>query len=290
MRNDARDELEHIPSLKADPLDHDAYQAPVEPMRTLPPSRAPQASAAPAASGNGALWVVIVALVIALAGLAWWAHQQMSLLGQQLVATQENFARVSEEASGRIQDISGKVVATESSSTTDSESLKLRVKQLEAKLADVGRLQQAFTSQHQSQQSQLGSQGKAAEQLAAQLMLQQNSLTQLQGQVQTQLKALSAQQEARKAELAELAELHALPAQIKSLNGQIAGLKKGGDSSAAIKRLEQELLILRSQQETSPSARQSSTLEFDAYRAQVTRNLTTLQSQIQNLQRQLDGR
>ena len=57
---------------------------------------------------------------------------------QQLVATQESFARISEEAAGRIQDISGKVVATESSVTSGSEALKLQVKQLENKLAETG--------------------------------------------------------------------------------------------------------------------------------------------------------
>lgn len=64
--------------------------------------------------------------MIALGGLGWWSFQQISLMEQQLVATQESFARISEEAAGRIQDISGKVVATESPVTSGSEALKLK--------------------------------------------------------------------------------------------------------------------------------------------------------------------
>ena len=47
--------------------------------------------------------------------------------------------------------------------------------------------------------------------------------------------------------------------------------------------------MLRSELENRPAA-SSNTAEFDAFRAQVTRNITTLQSQIANLQGQLDAR
>ena len=116
--------------------------------------------------GTGPLWALIGALVIALGGLSWWSYQQVLHMQESIVATQDAFARISEEAAGRIQDISGKVVATESSVTSDSEALKLRIKQLETRLAEV-------TKQQQNLNGQQSGQGKRLDQLAADLKAQQ---------------------------------------------------------------------------------------------------------------------
>src|SRR3989338_7625946 len=220
MRNDAHDELDHVPSLRADQRDHDhddyAADHP-EPARGNAYGRA--AVAAPVKSAStGPLWALVGALMIALGGLGWWSFQQISLMEQQLVATQESFARISEEAAGRIQDISGKVVATESSVTSGSEALKLQVKQLESKLAE---------------------QSKFDEKIAG-------------------------------------------------LRSEIDALKKQGNSSQAIARVEQDLLVLKSDLETRSAG--SSTAEFDAFRAQMTRNISTLQAQVLNLQQKIDAR
>lgn len=77
------------------------------------------------------MWALLGASFIALAGLGWWSFQQISLMEQQLVATQESFARISEEAAGRLQAISGKVEASESGVTSSSEALKLQLRQLQ---------------------------------------------------------------------------------------------------------------------------------------------------------------
>ncbi len=123
MRNDTLDELDTVPSLKTDDLDRDDFvQQRVDRGQPL------RAVAAPSRSSTGPLWALIAALLMAMAGLAWWSFQQIMLMEQQLVATQESFAKISEDAAGRLQDISGKVVAAESSSTTEAEALKLRVK------------------------------------------------------------------------------------------------------------------------------------------------------------------
>ena len=62
--------------------------------------------------------------------------------------------------------------------------------------------------------------------------------------------------------------------------------------SAAIDRLEQDIVVLKSQQDNRPAAPQGggNTAEFDAFRGQMTRNINTLQAQIQNLQQQLNAR
>ncbi|MFZ3152747.1 ATPase [Pseudomonas sp.] len=283
MRNDAHDELDHVPSLRADQRDHDHddYAADhAQPARANSYGRA--AAAVPVKSAStGPLWALVGALMIALGGLGWWSFQQISLMEQQLVATQESFARISEEAAGRIQDISGKVVATESTVTSGSEALKLQVKQLESKLAELSKQQQGASSQRSEQSKRL-------EQLAVQLKSQEGSSAALDASV----KKINAEQAALKSEQAALKSALAgqskVDEQLAGLSGEIAALKKQGNPNQAIARIEQDLLVLKSDLETRSAG--SSTAEFDAFRAQMTRNISTLQAQVQNLQQQIDAR
>jgi hypothetical protein len=143
MRNDAHDDFDDVPSLRADILDDDDFP---KNTRTTMHSRTPPVVKVKAAS-TGPLWALVGALFFAFAGLAWWSFQQISLMEQQLVATQESFARISEEAAGRLQDISGKVVASQTNVTSDSEALKLQIKQLENQLQDQGKQQQGVAGQ-----------------------------------------------------------------------------------------------------------------------------------------------
>ena len=139
MRNDANDDFDDIPSLRmrADIPDDDDFL----------PNRQPHVQARPApvvadkvkGPSTGPLWALVGALLCALGFLAWWSFQQISLMERQLVATQESFARISEDAAGRLQEFSGKVVAGQSNVMSDSEALKLQIKQLESKLQDQGK-------------------------------------------------------------------------------------------------------------------------------------------------------
>ena len=299
MRNDAHDELEHIPSLRPDPTDRDDLDGfsdlPNERLvRRGEPAYTPEPLATPARvaarrSGSGALWALVLALLIAIAGLGWWSYQQISLMGMQLVATQESFAQISEEAAGRIQDISGKVVATESSVTSESESLKLRIKQLETALAGLTRQQQGWASLQAGRDTQL-------ESLTADIKTQRGAVAEF----ENRLKALTAAQTALKSEQASLkasqadakaadAAIARLDSRIKALTSEVESLAKTGNQSQDIRNLQQDLLVLRTQLENRPS-QGGGTEEFDAFRAQVSRNLNTLQAQVQNLQRQLDAR
>lgn len=288
MRNDAHDEFDDVPSLTPDRRDQDDFDPEPQPyVRAGAPAKA---AATSRAASTGPLWALVGALSIALGGVGWWSFQQISLMEQQLVATQESFARISEEAAGRIQDISGKVVAAESSVTSGSEALKLQVRQLESKVAELTKLQQAAGGQQSGQD-------KRIEQLAADLKTQQGDS----GKYADGLKALGGEQGTLKSELAavksELATLKSgqadagkLAAQVKSLAGDVEALKKAGNSNQAIDRLEQDLLVLKSQLDNRPAASGNSTAEFDAFRAQTTRSVNTLQAQIQNLQQQIDAR
>ncbi len=272
MRNDAHDDFDDVPSLRAEARDHDDFT----------PAAQPHAGVRqPARKGGatGPLWALLGASFITLAGLGWWSFQQISLMEQQLVATQESFARISEDAAGRLQAISGKVAASESSVTTGSEALKLQIKQLQASLAEQHKQQQGVAGQQ-------GDLGKRLEQALAQASEQQAA----NAQVQAQLKAVTAELAALKAAQAESDKLDA---QLKGLSDEAAALQKQGNPNAAIERLEQDLIVLKSEQEHRPAASAgagASTAEFDAFRGQVTRNINTLQSQIQNLQQQINAR
>jgi chromosome segregation ATPase len=282
MRKDPYDDVDDIPNLSAKDDDDDFLPTPGARDRTTVYSRTTPVVKVKA-PGTGALWALIGVLFIAFCGLGWWSFQQVSLMEQQLVATQESFARISEEAAGRLQDISGKVVATESFANSGGEALKAQIKQLQDKLDD----------QSKQQQGVAGAQGgldKRLEQIASVATQQQATNTQL----QDQLKAVSTELAALKSSLPDMKSAQSgqdkLDAEIKSLTADVANLKKS-NPGAAIDRLEQDMIVLKSEQENRPAASAgASTTEFDAFRGQVTRNINTLQSQIQTLSQKVNSR
>lgn len=290
MRNDPHDDFDDVPNLSAKDDDDDFAPTAGARERTTVYSRNTPVVKVNRAN-TGPIWALVGALFIAFAGLAWWSFQQVSLMEQQLVATQESFARISEEAAGRLQDISGKVVATQSVASNGSEALKLQIQKLESKLDDQDKQQEGVVGQ----QSGLD---KRLQQMSAQTTQLQTANAQLQDQVKslsTELAALKGAQSDVKATQSEVKASQSaqaqLDAQMKSLNADVAALKKQGNSSVAIDRLEQELMVLKSEQDNRPAAAQGgNTAEFDSFRGQVTRNISTLQSQIQNLQQQINAR
>ena len=88
-----------------------------------------------------------------------------------------------------------------------------------------------------------------------------------------------------------MVELGGFPTSLQAMAGlsaDVAALKKLGNPNQAIARLEQDLLVVKGDLETRSAG--NSTAEFDAFRAQMTRNINTLQAQVQNLQQQIDAR
>ncbi|MGY4641287.1 ATPase [Pseudomonas sp. TE24901] len=271
MRNDANDDFDNVPSLRADHGDDDDFEptpATSVRSRTTPVVKVKSAS-------TGPLWALVGALLIAFAGLAWWSFQQISLMGQQLVATQESFARISEEAAGRLQDISGKVVASEASVNNGSEALKLQIKQLESQLLEQGK-----------QQVGVAGQATVLDQRLAQMTASTTDLSNANAKLQGQVQALTDAVATLKAAQGDAGKRDT---EIKELSADVAALKKQGNPSAAIARLEQDLVVLKSAQDNQPGNSDAPTnKEFDVFRIQTTRNITTLQSQVQNLQQQLN--
>ncbi|MFL6876624.1 ATPase [Pseudomonas marginalis] len=272
MRNDAKDDFDNIPSLRADLGDDDDFEP--SPATSVRSRNTPVVKVKGASTGP--LWALIGALLIAFAGLAWWSFQQISLMGQQLVATQESFARISEEAAGRLQDISGKVVASEANVNNGSEALKLQIKQLETQLLEQGK-------------QQLGVAGQATEldKRLAQMTASTTELSSANAKLQGQVQALTDAVATLKAAQGDAGKRDT---EIKELVADVAALKKQGNPSAAIARLEQDLVVLKSGQDSQPANSDAPTnKEFDVFRIQTTRNITTLQSQVQNLNQRLNA-
>ena len=272
MRNDAKDDFDNVPSLRADVGDDDDFEpTPATSVR----SRNTKVVKVKGAS-TGPLWALIGALLIAFAGLAWWSFQQISLMGQQLVATQESFARISEEAAGRLQDISGKVVASEASVNNGSEALKLQIKQLESQLLEQGKQQVGVAGQATELDKRLAQMTASTTELS-------NANSKLQGQVQALTDAVATLKAAQ-------GDAGKRDAEIKELSADVAALKKQGNPSAAIARIEQDLVVLKSAQDNQPVNSDAPTnKEFDVFRIQTTRNITTLQSQVQTLNQRLNA-
>jgi len=272
MRNDAKDDFDNVPSLRADVGDDDDFEpTPATSVRSRNTKVVKVKSA-----NTGPLWALIGALLIAFAGLAWWSFQQISLMGQQLVATQESFARISEEAAGRLQDISGKVVASEASVNNGSEALKLQIKQLESQLLEQGKQQIGVAGQATELDKRLA-------QMTASTTDLSNANSKLQGQVQALTDAVATLKAAQ-------VDAGKRDTEIKELAADVAALKKQGNPSAAIARIEQDLVVLKSAQDNASANSDAPTnKEFDVFRIQTTRNITTLQSQVQNLNQQLDA-
>lgn len=282
MRKDPYDDVDDVPHLSAKDDDDDFAPVSGARERTTVYSRTTPVVKVKA-PGTGALWALVGALVIGCCGLGWWSFQQITLMEQQLVATQESFARISEEAAGRLQDISGKVVATESFANSGGEALKAQIKELQDQLAE----------QSKQQQGVAGAQGgldKRLEQFASQSTQQQTANQQLQDQLKAVTTELAALKAAMPDSKSGQAEQERLDSQLKSLSSDVASLKKNGQ---AVERLEQDIVVLKSEQDNRPAPAASSgasTAEFDAFRGQMTRTLNTLQSQIQTLSQQMNAR
>lgn len=279
MRNDTFDEFDDVPSLSTDAADRDEFGH--HPRRVVEPSGRPVPQPVKRGGGTGALWALVAAMAIALGGVAWWSHQQLLLMEQQLIATQESFAKISEEAAGRLDDIRGKFVANESSGTSDREALKLQVKQLQGRLAEQAKAQQTSLSEFD------GAQGKRLAQISADLKAQQDSAAALITQLDAKLKTLADEQEKLKSVQKDVATANQM---INGLSGDIATLKKQGNQSQAIKSLQDDLMLLRAEVDGRQGQASSDTKEFDVFRIQVMRNINTLQQQMQNLQQQISTR
>lgn len=236
----------------------------------------------PVQRGNGGLWALCAALTLSLIGFGYWSHQQQTRLQQQLVATQNSFARISEDAAGQIENITGKVTATESS-LSELNALNQRIDQLSEVVGSQGQVleqvEQGGTTlkEHGSKQQQrlddvinqtaalsgrLDAYDENATSLAgqltmlnAQVMALSEGLQQL-GPVEAQLNRQSEQLAAQQQTLATLNE----QVSTQDVNAEIAALRR---------QLEERMSIVAEEIQS-----------IDSFRLQTNRTLTQLQTQL----------
>ncbi len=306
MRNDAHDEINDLPSLSAvctETTDQSATVAAAEPLtENQAQINTPASSSSKAV---GILSAVSFALVCASASFVWWSMQRMQLLEQQLVATQDSFSRISEDAEGRIKAISGQFTATESSVLGDNERLKMRLNKIESAAVETAKQQQISTAAHAAQLTKISNElstlvdalavmKKHSEQQQQVLEQQKNTLSTVQQELRTglasyqqQLTDLHKTSTQHQQHFAQLSEQEKKLAHIAT---QLAALQKNTVTSAELTRLQQDMLILRSELEqrssTTSSAHNGPSLaDFDAYRAQTNRTISALQEQVRHLQK-----
>ena len=282
--------------------------------------------------------VLTIAVACSAAAFGWWSFERMQLLEQQLIATQDSFSKVSEEASGRINAITGKVSAAENSVLSGTDALKVRLNTLEQSIVDTQKKQQStltgntsqltlltsefasLTDRHSSLNDKLNEQEKV---FSSALTTQHNELsTKLDSKVTTlnselkqtlndaitsQKSTLAKRIDAQDTKLRDLEQSIATSQQqlakfddinnrLQSIKADLATLQKGtkteSPSQGDFTRLQQDILILRTELDNRPTpaatpARHTgpSIADFDAYRAQTNRTISALQEQVRNLQK-----
>lgn len=306
MRNDAHDEINDLPSLSAvctETTDQSATVAAAEPLtENQAQINTPVSSSSKAV---GILSAVSFALVCASASFVWWSMQRMQLLEQQLVATQDSFSRISEDAEGRIKAISGQFTATESSVLGDNERLKMRLNKIESAAVETAKQQQISTAAHAAQLTKISNElstlvdalavmKKHNEQQQQVLEQQKNTLNTVQQELRTGLASYQQQltdlQKTSTQHQQHFAQLSEQEKKLAHLATQLTALQKNTVDSADLTRLQQDMLILRSELEqrssTTSSAHNGPSLaDFDAYRAQTNRTISALQEQVRHLQK-----
>lgn len=251
--------------------------------------------AKPAGSASGPLWALCAALTLALLGLGYWTHQQQSLLRQQLVATQNSFARISEEASGRIQDITGKVSATE-------DSLGAAEQDRKAQLVRIEELLQTLRKEQGEHKQQLGALQQADQRSSERVNAQQTAITALQ-ESSASLLADGKQRADRLAALqAQLGESEQALQRIKEQVGALAVIQlQLGQQAEQLDEQKQALTVLqskgndealqamRAELDRRLAANDQALQSIDSFRLQTNRSLDTLRSQLAALHAQVEG-
>lgn len=258
----------------------------------------------------GALSVLLLAVTCSGIAFGSWSLQRMQLLEQQLIATQDSFSKISEDATGRINEITGTVSATHSSVLSDNDSLKKRLDLLEDIRIEGQKQQQLNFVEHAARLTKISSEISALaerqqgfKQDLAQSVKQHTNATEQSQQALTQLQTgiktgLDSQRDELKnlaaistSHAQQLTQLDAVATSLSSLKQDLARLQKSSSHNEELTRLQQDIFILRSELErnTSTATHAANTgpslADFDAYRAQTQRSISALQEQVRALQK-----
>lgn len=305
MRNDAQDDIDELPKLTSERKEPRFDTSAVHTTPIDNPMGAASTTATQGRSNKalGVLSALTIAIACSSIAFGWWSMQRMQLLEQQLIATQDSFAKINEDATGRINAITGTVTATQSSVLSDSEALKKRINTLESNAVDTYKQQQISLTQTTSRLSKLSTDfvtlADRASNLDSQLETQKAAIIQQEKAVtaaQSELnKSLTAQQtqlqdlhNTLESNQQQLTQLDSLDTRLKSLSTALSTLQKNTTLNDDVARIQQDLMILRSQVDNQPAPASNagpSLADFDAYRAQTHRTISALQKQVRSLQK-----
>lgn len=228
-----------------------------------------------------AIWFAIASIIAGTGALAYNSHQRMQLLEQQLIATQDSFAKISGDAVEHIQIISGQLSTSQSSAQSD-------IKTLRDTLASLQKQYITLEPQLRKHTEGLSSLTKQQEQLNQRLTQQANAVKegllavdaaqqQLDGQVKLSLNQLAELEQKQSQQLeinqnhsqhltALRAEFDAVTLQTQQLEEQ---LKQHETSQLEVQQLQLNLGKTQAKQAELEQ-------EFQAYRAQITRSINAL--------------
>jgi len=227
------------------------------------------------------IWLAITGIIGTTGGLAYSVQQRMQLLEQQLIATQDSFAKISGDAVEHIQSISGQLSTSQTSAQSEIEALRKTTAALQLQYSNIEpqlrknteslsslTKQQQQLSQHLDQQANAVKEGllavdSAQQQLDSQVKLNLKQLTELQ-QEQSQQLELNLAYNQRLTAIS--AEFEAVTEHTQQLEEQ---LKLFQDNLQNTHQLQLGLSKVQTKQAELEQ-------EFQAYRAQITRSINAL--------------
>lgn len=290
-RNEALDSSsQRLPSLTAD-READAY---------LPPHLAYRKPA-----GQGKLWLVCLLLIAVGGATAWWGDQKMQLLEAELVALKEHQGRTTqgrEDFAEQLSMLQRRLSAIEAQPMPDLQPLGTRLQHVEQRLSQLDQVPPVQPSAPAPDASVL------IQPLQAQQAELQQGMDRLQGHLDAVNEVLAKLQVGMTGILERQSHLETeqakwlaqLEQQGREAKADLESAKKQWvtpripDHSDTLKHLEQEISGLHAELARLPkpsaaSSKPSVTVqEFDLFRSQTTRHITTLQGQVANLQDQID--
>jgi chromosome segregation ATPase len=247
----------------------------------------------PSGQGAGLLWAVCGALILCMIGLGYWSHREQTRLQQQLVATQTSFARVSEQAANRLEDITGKVTATESS-MSEMEQSRRALEGLDVRLRDL--VQRVNEQSQVIQHLEQGRENLTASDQARRTSLEALDLraAELVGRVdafdahsQSLVGQLAAVQNQIAALDGRLAGLDALSRQLAAQDQRLADQQKQLEAltkKTEAQDIQRDLVAIRGELDQRLSSIEQEMRSIDSFRIQTNRTLSTLQTQMRTFQ------
>lgn len=227
------------------------------------------------------LWLAVAGITGTVGAMGLWAQQRIQLLEQQLIATQDSFAAISGDAAQDIESILTQLSHTQDAAKSEALILQKDISKLQRQHSNYeSKLSQQLSSialltQQQEQLTQrlehyvtaaqegLVTLDSAQQKLSTQLTQSLSQLTELHFQLDQQLDINQAQSQ----------QFAALEVVMDATNQHISQIEEQLNlhqkSLADVPALRQEFAALKSQQAEFKQ-------EFQAYRAQVTRSINSL--------------